>query len=303
MSPSRHIRSRRPCKTADRDVTGIDRIPLREYNAPGLRARGSGESWGFDLAVVNYIGHATVMVDIGELRVLTDPLLRDRVLFLQRHGRNPAHELLAERAPDIVLLSHLHYDHADLPSLRRLPPTTTIVAPRGSGRFLERWAGVRVYEVQEGDKVQVADVEITALPAAHGPALPGLRPTDSCLSFVMRNRLSIYFAGDTDLFDEMSDVGHDFDLDMALLPVWGYSPRVGAGHLTPLTAAEALNRLRPAVAVPIHWGSFRLFGPHSLWKSANHLSFPPHAFADYAAELAPHTEVRVLQPGETTTLN
>jgi L-ascorbate metabolism protein UlaG (beta-lactamase superfamily) len=255
------------------------------------------------LATVNYIGHATVMVDIGELRVLTDPLLRDRVLFLQRHGRNSAHELLAERTPDIVLLSHLHYDHADLPSLRLLPSTTTIIAPKGSGKYLNRWAGVEVYEVTEGDKVQVADVEITALPAAHGQAHTITRPMDSCLSYVMRNRLSIYFAGDTDLFDGMYDVGQDFDLDMALLPVWGFSHRVGAGHLTPLTAAQALNRLQPAVAVPIHWGSFRFLGPDSLWQGANHLTFPPHAFAEHASHLAPDTDIRVLQPGEMTVLN
>jgi L-ascorbate metabolism protein UlaG (beta-lactamase superfamily) len=255
------------------------------------------------LATINYIGHATVMVDIGELRVLTDPLLRDRVLFLQRHGRNSAHELLAERTPDIVLLSHLHYDHADLPSLRLLPSTTTIIAPKGSGKYLNRWAGVEVYEVTEGDKVQVADVEITALPAAHGQAHTITRPMDSCLSYVMRNRLSIYFAGDTDLFDGMYDVGQDFDLDMALLPVWGFSHRVGAGHLTPLTAAQALNRLQPAVAVPIHWGSFRFLGPDSLWQGANHLTFPPHAFAEHASHLAPDTDIRVLQPGEMTVLN
>jgi L-ascorbate metabolism protein UlaG (beta-lactamase superfamily) len=162
---------------------------------------------------------------------------------------------------------------------------------------------VNVHEVTEGDKVQVADVEIAALPAAHGQAHSVPRPMDSCLSYVMRNRLSVYFAGDTDLFDEMYDVGQDFDLDLALLPVWGFSHRVGAGHLTPLTAAQALNRLRPAVAVPIHWGSFRFLGPHSLWQSASHLTFPPHAFAEYASHLAPGTDVRVLQPGEMTILN
>ncbi len=243
------------------------------------------------------------MVDIGQLRVLTDPLLRDRILFLKRRGPNPAHKLMEERTPDIVLLSHLHYDHADMPSLRLLPSSATVIAPKGSGKYLKRWAGVNVHEVQEGDKVQVADVEITALPAAHGQAHSIPRPMDSCLSYVMRNRLSIYFAGDTDLFDGMNKVGQDFDLDMALLPVWGYSRRVGAGHLTPLTAAQALTRLRPAVAVPIHWGSLRFLGPASLWDSADHLSLPPHDFADHASRLAPGTEVRVLQPGETTTLN
>ncbi len=255
------------------------------------------------MAQVNYIGHATVLVDIGHIRVLTDPLLRDRVLFLQRHGLNPAPDLLEQRPPDIVLLSHLHYDHADLPSLRRLPPTTTVIAPRGSGKYLKRWAGLQVHEVIEGDNVQVADVEIRALPAEHGQPLSLPRPMDACLSYVMRNRLSVYFAGDTDLFEGMYDVGRDLDLDVALLPVWGYSHRVGTGHLTPLTAAQALNRLKPRIAVPIHWGSFRFAGPRSVWQDVDYLSTPPHAFANHAARLAPQTEIRVLQPGEWTTVN
>jgi len=252
---------------------------------------------------LNYVGHATVLVDIGHIRVLTDPILRDRVLFLQRHGRSLTPALLAERAPDVVLLSHLHYDHADLPSLRQLPSTTTVIAPKGSGRYLERWAGVQVHEVTEGDKVQVADVAFTALPANHGLPISIPRPMDTCLSYVMQNRLSVYFAGDTDLFEGMYAVGQDFALDVALLPVWGYSHRVGTGHLTPLTAAQALKRLRPGVAVPIHWGSFRFMGPHSVWKWVDYLSSPPYAFADHAARLAPQTEVRVLRPGEWTSLS
>jgi L-ascorbate metabolism protein UlaG (beta-lactamase superfamily) len=255
------------------------------------------------LTKVNYIGHATVLVDIGRIRVLTDPILRDRVFFLQRHGQNPAPRILEEHPPDIVLLSHLHYDHADLPSLRRLPSTTTVIAPKGSGRYLERSAGVHVHEVSEGDKVQVADVEITALPANHGQALSLPRPMDITLSYVMQNRLSVYFAGDTGLFEGMHSVGQSFDLDLALLPVWGYSHRVGAGHLTPLTAAQALTRLKPRVAVPIHWGSFRFLGPDSLWQGVDYLTFPPRAFAQYASRLAPETQVRVLSPGDSTSLN
>jgi L-ascorbate metabolism protein UlaG (beta-lactamase superfamily) len=255
------------------------------------------------LANVNYIGHATVLLDIGHIRVLTDPILRDRVFFLQRHGQNPAPDLLAERPPDIVLLSHLHYDHADLPSLRRLPSTTTVIAPRGSGKYLERWAGVTVHEVAEGDKVQVADVEVTALPADHGHAYSIPRPMTTCLGYVMRNRLSVYFAGDTALFEGMSDVGQDFDLDLALLPVWGYSHRVGTGHLTPLTAAQALNMLQPRTAVPIHWGSLRPMGPYAMWKWVDYLNIPPYSFAHHAERLAPETEVRVLQPGEWMSLN
>ncbi|MGD2205509.1 MAG: MBL fold metallo-hydrolase [Anaerolineae bacterium] len=254
------------------------------------------------MAQVNYIGHATVLIDIGRVRVLTDPILRNRIFFLQRHGRNPAPSLLQERPPDIVLLSHLHYDHADLPSLRRLPSTTTIIAPQGSGKYLTRWAGVQVYEVSEGDKIAVEDVEITALPSDHGNAFSLPRPMTTCLSYVMRNRLSVYFAGDTDLFEGMHEIGKDFDLDVAFLPVWGYSHRVGAGHLTPLRAAQALTWLYPRVAVPIHWGSFRYLGPDSFWEGADFLNTPPHAFAEHASHLAPQTNVRVLLPGQWTTV-
>ncbi len=178
-----------------------------------------------------------------------------------------------------------------------------VIAPRGSGKYLRRWAGVQVHEVVEGDKVRVADVEISVMPAEHGWGVSVPRPMTTCLSYVMENRLSIYFAGDTDLFQGMHEVGQEFDLDMALLPVWGYSHRVGAGHLTPLTAAQALNRLEPRVAVPIHWGSFRLAGPHAVWDAVDYLKHPPRAFAEHALRLAPQTEVRVLQPGEWTTLN
>ncbi len=166
---------------------------------------------------LNYVGHATVLIDIGQIRVLTDPIMRDRVLFLQRNGPGPAPNLLKERPPDIVLLSHLHYDHADLPSLRGLPPTTTIIAPRGSGKYLARGTGLEIYEMGEGDRIEVADVEITALPTDHGKyAFSIPRPMDACLSYVMRNHLSVYFAGDTDLFEAMHDIGQDFDLDLAV---------------------------------------------------------------------------------------
>ena len=148
---------------------------------------------------ITYIGHATALLDFGRTRVLTDPLLRDRVMFLQRHGRTPSTGLINGSVPEVVLLSHLHYDHADLPSLRRLPTTSTVVAPQGSGQYLSRWAGVEVHELTEGDTVQLGDVEIHALPADHGMAFSVPRPMTNCLSYVLRNRLSIYFAGDTDL--------------------------------------------------------------------------------------------------------
>jgi len=254
------------------------------------------------LAQVHYIGHATVLIDIGHIRVLTDPILRDRLLFLQRHGPNPAPALLEGRPPDLVILSHLHYDHTDLPSLRGLQHATPLIAPRGAGKYLQRNTRLEICEVSAGDKVQIADVEITALPAEHGWAMQVPRPMTTCLSYTLCNHLSVYFAGDTDLFEGMNDIGAEYDLDLALLPVWGFGPRVGGGHLTPLTAAHALTMLRPRVAVPIHWGALRYPGPQALWQTVDFMHTPPHAFAEHAASLAPETEVRVVQPGHSTAI-
>jgi L-ascorbate metabolism protein UlaG (beta-lactamase superfamily) len=242
-------------------------------------------------------------VDIGRIRVLTDPILRDRLLFLQRHGANPAPGLLAERTPDVVLLSHIHYDHADLPSLRQLPADVPVLVPRGTGRYLEQRTGISAYEMKEGDQLRVADVEITAVPANHGNTWSLPMPMSTCLGYVMENRLSVYFAGDTDLFGGMEEVGDAYELDLALLPVWGYSHRVGEGHLNPLTAAKALQRLQPRLAVPIHWGALRIAGPRVLWDLVDYLHVPPHSFAAHAARIAPDTRVQVLQPGEWMALN
>jgi L-ascorbate metabolism protein UlaG (beta-lactamase superfamily) len=102
----------------------------------------------------------------------------------------------------------------------------------------------------------------------------------------------VFFAGDTDLFDEMD--GLVPDLDVALLPIWGWGPTIGPGHLDPARAAQALARLRPRIAVPIHWGTLR---PVFHSAQASFLSEPLDKFLEAAKETAPAVEIRVLEPG------
>jgi L-ascorbate metabolism protein UlaG (beta-lactamase superfamily) len=109
----------------------------------------------------------------------------------------------------------------------------------------------------------------------------------------------VYFAGDTELFDGMNELGDA--LDAALLPVAGWGPTLGRGHLGPREAAVALTRLRPRRAVPIHWGTLRPFGLRFRHDRAG--AEPASAFARHAAELAPSVDVRVLAPGEALELS
>jgi L-ascorbate metabolism protein UlaG (beta-lactamase superfamily) len=188
-----------------------------------------------------------------------------------------------------VLVSHIHYDHLDPPSLRRLGVEVPVVVPRGARRALRGFRDVR--EVDVGDEVSFGAVTVRATPAVHDGGRVLLRSVAS-LGYVISGSRRIYFAGDTDLFDEMATLAES--LDVVLLPVAGWGSKVGPGHLDPERAARALLLLEPRLAVPIHWGTFSTPRRPSTAE-------PAERFRRLAAELAPRVEVQVLPPGGTLT--
>jgi L-ascorbate metabolism protein UlaG (beta-lactamase superfamily) len=243
-----------------------------------------------------YIGHATTMLRLGGTSILTDPMLRSRLGPLRRQGPHPPPDL--PEIPDVVLVSHLHRDHLDLPSLRRVPASTPLVAPRGASRWVAKAGADRIREIGRGETILVGGVEVTGVEAVHDGRRDRWGTKVEVLGYLISGGgKRVYFAGDTDLFEDMSDLG---PLDVALLPVWGWGHSVGAGHLDPARAARALERLRPRLAVPIHWGTFYPAGLRRLRPGP--LTDPPHEFARLAHELTPEVEVRVLEPGSEMTL-
>jgi L-ascorbate metabolism protein UlaG (beta-lactamase superfamily) len=246
------------------------------------------------VTAVTFVGHATVLVEIDGTRVLTDPLLRRRVVHLRRRV---ALDVASVEGVDAVLLSHAHYDHLDLPSLGRLGRTTPLVVPRGIGGLLRRRGFERVEEVDVGEQVTVGALTVTATRADHDGGRPLVSDHGPALGYVIEGSQRVYFAGDTDLFGEMELLAGD--LDVALLPVWGWGRTLGRGqHLDPERAAAAAALLRPRFAVPIHWGTY-----HPLHRRVGgepgFFFDPPHVFARAAARLAPDVHVRVLAPGES----
>ncbi len=240
---------------------------------------------------LTWIGHATVVIETGEVRIVTDPVLRTRVAHLVR--RVPAGEV---GEVDVVLISHLHRDHLDLPTLRRIGSRPTIVAPAGAGRPLRALPN-QVIELGRGAELSMGDVRITAVRAVHEGRRTPMGPVSPAAGFVIETgRQRIYFAGDTELFDEMRDLA---PVDVALLPVWGWGTTLGPGHMDPDQAAEATALLHPDVAVPIHWGTFL---PAGHGRRDDLLRDPPERFAARVAELAPSTRVEILRPGEVLEL-
>jgi L-ascorbate metabolism protein UlaG (beta-lactamase superfamily) len=245
---------------------------------------------------LTWVGHATVLLELGGARLLTDPLLRTRLGHLRRHGARPSPEVT--EGIDAVLVSHVHFDHLDVRSLRSVARGARVIGPQGAGRLLRRIGFAQVDEVVAGDRVTVGGATVTALPAVHDARRGPLGATAATLGYEIAGAQRVYFAGDTELFDGMRSLAGRFDV--ALLPVWGWGPSLGPGHMDPLGAARAVAIVRPTIAVPIHWGTFFPIGLEALRGRA--LVEPPRVFARHVAELAPEVEVRVLAPGEALAL-
>ena len=198
------------------------------------------------------MGHSTVLLELGGVRLLTDPVFTPRVAHLRRHV---AFDRDVLRGVDAVLISHVHLDHLHLPSLRLLPSDTTLIVPDGAGALLRRRGLADVRETRIGDSTSLDGLEIATVPARHGDRRgPHSRVVAPAVGYVVRSSgRAVYFAGDTDLFPQMSELA---PVDVALLPIWGWGPTLGDGHLDPGRAAEATALLDAPLVVPIHWGTY-----------------------------------------------
>ncbi|MDB1089282.1 MBL fold metallo-hydrolase [Streptomyces sp. ACA25] len=247
---------------------------------------------------ITWWGHATVAVRDSGTTVLTDPLFGRRLGHLHRRAGSPPPPSAAEA--DVVLVSHLHSDHLHLASLARLAPGTRVLVPRGA---LHALAGLRrlslrlaVYEMAAGDRIRIGPLTVRAVPAAHDGrrwAFGGAQA--SPIGYLVEGESRTYYSGDTGLFPAMAQLTGPVDL--ALLPVGGWGPYLGHGHLNAERAAEALTLLRPRSAIPVHYGTFWPMGMSAVRPHEFH--GPGEEFERYAARLAPDVEVHRPAHGES----
>jgi L-ascorbate metabolism protein UlaG (beta-lactamase superfamily) len=271
--------SRAPVPAVD-----VDRAALRTPPAPGEPPR------------LVWLGHASWLVQAGGVSLLIDPVLGGSIVgFARRNGTAP---LPAPALPpiDAQLVSHNHYDHMDMPSLR------AVGAPVVVGMANARHFGGRLPATELGwwDTADVRGVRVTYVPSQHW-SRRALADANRSLwgGFVIQaDGFSVYHSGDTAYFDGFADIGRRFPrLDAALLPIGAYDPEwfMSRQHMNPRQALDAFRDLGARRIVAMHWGTFKL--------TDEPLDEPPRLFRDDAAARGLDGAVaRVAAVGETIRL-
>ncbi len=285
----------------------VRRVPVRAQEGAGPVVPGVDTDAVGD-PVLHFLGHSTVRVELAGATVLTDPLLTRTVGPLRRIAPLPPPSAWA--GVGLVLVSHLHGDHLHLPSLRLLGEDVRVVVPPGAGAWVRARGVRRVEELAPGETLTHGDLRVTAVPARHSGHRWGPRFTHGPDARAVGHLLegdgrTVYALGDTDLFPGMTQIG-DRGVDVALVPVWGWGPSLGPGHLSPRRAAEAVARVRPRVAVPVHWGTLAVAGgtllPGLARRYRRLLVEPPRRFAAAVAARRLPTTVVVTEPGRPVVL-
>lgn len=222
-----------------------------------------------DHIAATFIGHSTFLLQIGGVCVLTDPIWSERcspVSFAgPRRARRPGQSLDALPAVDLVLVTHNHYDHMDLPTLRQLRKVWApgVATGLGNARYLAR-AGIRsATELDWWHEAELAGTRLTYVPAQHFSARgPHDRNRALWGGFVIEaGGAVIYFAGDTGYCPHFAEIGRRFPrIDLALLPIGAYEPRwfMRQHHIDPAEAVRAHLDLKPRRSLGMHFGTFQL---------------------------------------------
>ena len=209
---------------------------------------------------ITFAGHATLLIRLGGVSILTDPNFDGSMGFIM--PRIPEVPGAVEHAGDISLLAitHSHLDHLSLPSLKRIKGSPTILVPERVGVYLKGVEANRIREMRPGDKTSVGRVSITALPAKHTSSRYPLGRKTPANSYLFESGgTAVYFVGDSGYADIFKSVGRSHRIDIAILPIGLATPSFlfGKKHLSPASALRAFHDLGAAFMIPVHYGTFR----------------------------------------------
>ena len=273
---------------------------VRESHAEPIQGRSRAfEPVGENELGVTFIGHSSFLLQIAGKKILVDPVFAKRLVLLRRQ-RRPGLAWRQLPVVDVVLLTHAHMDHLNLPSLRWVirrtrqltGRTPEVVVPRGVENLVDRLGFVSVHRMSCWDEVTIGGVRVTMTPAKHWGARMFKDEFRQFGGYVVSGGgHSVYHSGDTAYFEGFRDIGRRLSPEIALLPIGAYFPdSYRAVHTSPEEALKAFQETGADVMVPMHFGTFRL--------GREPMSEPPVRLLAEAERLDVADRVKVLEEGE-----
>lgn len=245
---------------------------------------------------ITRIVHSCVLIDLGGRRVLTDPWFSEKIGY--RFGEESG--MTVESLPSLsgVVVSHDHHDHNDMKSFRRYANKRVPMICESKAAVRAKRAGFEnVTVLGEWEEASIGPLTVTAVPALHGVPEVGY--------VLQASGFTVYFAGDTLLTPELSDIADRFPhIDVALLPINGLKIFGDQVVMNPVDAAQLCEVLRPRVAIPTHY-AFTAGGlaDRMFLKYFDRQERLPHIFEEAMKKYAPQTQVEVLEPGQGVSIN
>jgi len=209
---------------------------------------------------LTYLGHASWLIEIDGVRVYTDPHGSPRALVPRRYT-DPAPSVDVWPQADAVVVSHGHWDHCDVATLRRVAPGTLFCYPPDLRDPCARIGAKRHAALGWWESTSHDALTVTSVPANHfGRRWFRERPRGYCGFVISVGDTHVYFAGDTAYFAGFKEIGERFAVHAALIPVGAYEPRgyMKRVHCNPADAVRAFEDMGARVLVPMHWGTFPL---------------------------------------------
>lgn len=225
---------------------------------PGTREGGAEALAAGDPCAV-WIGHASWALRLAGKLVVIDPVWSTALSGVVKRLVPPGVALGQLPAPDVVMVTHDHRDHLDLPTIAKLPESSLYIAPLGNGPRLRK---PNVVELDWWQPHTVGDLRITLVPARHwSMRMPWNRNATLWGGYVIESPDGVaYHSGDTAAGDHFAEIGARFAIDWAMLPIGAYSPRwfMASQHVNPDEAADGFAALRAKHFLAMHWGTFKL---------------------------------------------
>lgn len=241
---------------------------------------------------VLFIGHSTTLIHLNGVNILTDPNFNNWLTIFRR--LREAGVRIENLPPiDVILISHPHRDHLDKWTIEQFPKNIPVYISKGNGKYLRKWGFTNIYEFDVWETKITKGIKITAAPAQHSGARNSpWAEFPEALGYIVQGEVTVYFAGDTGLFEGFKEIGNHSQIDMALLPIGAYSPRwfMKGHHMGPDDVVNAMAMLKAKEMIPIHWGSFKM--------ALDGIDEPKEALLELIENSSLKEKIHILENGE-----